>query len=117
MIAEVDGGGVRRLVPDPAHPVSRGFSCVKGPAMVDVHRDPARLDHPERRIGDRWARASWRDAMGDIGERIKRIRDEHGPDAVGVYIGNPTAFNVGLSIYAAGFLAALGTRNFFNAAS
>ena len=117
MVAEVDGGEVRRLVPDPAHPVSRGFSCVKGPAMVDVHRDSARLDHPERRVGNRWTRASWREAMSDIGARIKAIRDEHGPDAVGVYIGNPTAFNVGLSIYAAGFLAALGTRNFFNAAS
>ena len=46
-----------------------------------------------------------------------RIRDAYGPDAVAVYIGNPTAFNVGLSIYAAGFLAALGTRNFFNASS
>jgi formate dehydrogenase len=117
MIAEVDGGEVQRLVPDAAHPVSRGFACIKGPAMLEVHRDPSRLDHPERRDGSRWTRASWRDATADIGARIARIRAEHGPDAVGVYIGNPTAFNVGLSIYAAGFLAALGTRNFFNAAS
>ena len=117
MVAEVDGGDVRRLVPDAAHPVSRGFACIKGPAMLEVHRDPARLGSPERRDGSRWTRASWRDATRDIGARIARIRAEHGPDAVGVYIGNPTAFNVGLSIYAAGFLAALGTRNFFNAAS
>jgi len=117
MVAELDGGEVRRLVPDAAHPVSRGFACVKGPAMLDVHRDPARLDHPERRIGSGWQRAGWRDALDDIGARLRRIRDRHGPDAVGVYIGNPTAFNAGLSVYAAGFLAALGTRNFFNAGS
>ncbi|HEX6836181.1 MAG TPA: molybdopterin-dependent oxidoreductase, partial [Polyangia bacterium] len=117
MVAEVDGGDVRRLVPDAAHPVSRGFACVKGPAMLDVHRDPARLDHPERRVGDSWQRASWKQAIDDIGARLRRIRNSHGPDAVAVYIGNPTAFNVGLSIYAAGFLAALGTRNFFNAGS
>ena len=117
MVAEVDGGDVRRLVPDGAHPVSRGFACVKGPAMLEVHRDPARLDHPERRAGDVWQRATWKQAIGDIGARLRRIRDQHGPDAIGVYIGNPTAFNVGLSIYSAGFLAALGTRNFFNAAS
>jgi len=119
-VAEVEDGDVRRLVPDAEHPVSRGFGCVKGPAMIEVHRDPARLDHPERRRpndGGRWERASWREAIADIGVRLKKLRDEHGPDAVGVYIGNPTAFNVGLSIYAAGFLAALGTRNFFNAAS
>ncbi|HEX8951899.1 MAG TPA: molybdopterin-dependent oxidoreductase, partial [Polyangia bacterium] len=117
MVAEVDGGDVRRLYPDAAHPVSRGFGCVKGPAMLEVHRDPARLDHPERRAGDAWTRASWKQAIADIGARLRRIRDAHGPDAIGVYIGNPTAFNVGLSVYAAGFLAALGTRNFFNAAS
>ena len=120
MVAERDGGQVRRLVPDAEHPVSRGFACVKGPAMLEVHRDPARLDHPERRDPERsdaWTRVSWHAALGDIGARIKKIRDEHGPDAIGVYIGNPTAFNVGLSVYAAGFLAALGTRNFFNAAS
>jgi anaerobic selenocysteine-containing dehydrogenase len=117
MIAEVDGDEVRRLVPDAAHPVSRGYACIKGPAMLEVHRDRMRLDHPERRDGGGWSRASWPTALDDIAARIKRIRDAHGPDAVAVYIGNPTAFNVGLSIYAAGFLAALGTRNFFNAAS
>ena len=117
IIAECDGGEVRRLVPDAAHPVSRGFACVKGPAMLEVHRDPARLDYPERRDGAAWSRVSWDAAIGDIGRRLGRIRDEHGPDAIGVYIGNPTAFNAGLSIAAAGFLAAAGTRNFFNAAS
>ncbi len=117
MVAEVDAGEVRRLLPDPAHPVSRGYACIKGPAMLEVHRDPARLDHPERRVGARWQRATWDDAIADVAARIARIRREHGPDAVAVYIGNPTAFNVGLSVYAAGFLAALGTRNFFNAAS
>jgi len=81
MVAELDGGEVRRLVPDAAHPVSRGFACVKGPAMLDVHRDPARLDHPERRIGSGWQRAGWRDALDDIGARLRRIRDRHGPDA------------------------------------
>ncbi|MDB4967051.1 MAG: Formate dehydrogenase-O, major subunit protein [Myxococcales bacterium] len=117
LVAEVQGGQVHRLLPDTEHPVSRGFVCTKGPAMLDVHRDPARLDHPEYRTGDTWKRASWADATGAIGARLAAIRARHGADAIAVYIGNPTAFNVGLSIYAAGFLAALGTRNFFNAAS
>lgn len=117
MVADVEHGDVVRLRPDAAHPVTRGYACVKGPAMVDVHRDPNRLDFPERRDGDSWTRASWDDALADIGSRIARIRREHGADAVAVYIGNPTAFNVGLSLYATGFLAALGTRNFYNAAS
>ena len=105
MVAEIDGDEVRRLSPDAAHPVSRGFACVKGPAMLEVHRDPERLDHPERRDAGAqggFRRASWPEALDDIAARLGRIRDAHGPDAVGVYIGNPTAFNVGLSIYAVG---------------
>src|SRR4029077_21127103 len=99
MVADVDDRAVTRLYPDAAHPVTRGYACVKGPAMLDVHRDPARLDFPERRDGNRWTRASWDDAFADIGTRLAAIRRAHGPDSIGVYIGNPTAFNVGPSIY------------------
>lgn len=117
LVAELEDGEVARLAPDAAHPVTRGFCCVKGPAMLEVHRDPDRLDVPERRDGDVWRPAAWDEALDDIGRRLAAIRRAHGPDAVGVYVGNPVAFNVGLGVYLTGFLAALGTRNFFNAAS
>jgi len=118
MVAELEGGEVRRLTPDPEHPVSRGYACIKGPAMLDVHRDPDRLSHPERRRADgRFERVPWRDAISGIGARLRELRDRHGPDAVAVYIGNPTAFSWALSVYGTGFLAALGTRNFFNAST
>jgi formate dehydrogenase len=109
---------VVRLRPDAAHPVTRGYACVKGTAMLDVHRDPDRLARPERRRPDgSWEAMSWERAIADIGGELARIRRAHGPDAIGVYIGNPTAFNWALSVYSTGFLAALGTRNFFNASS
>lgn len=116
-----DGGGRRevvRLRPDAEHPVTRGYACVKGPAMVDVHRDPDRLSRPERRRPDgSWEATSWERAINEIGRELARLRKAHGPDAIGVYIGNPTAFNWALSVYSTGFLAGLGTRNFYNASS
>jgi formate dehydrogenase len=117
LIADVDAGEVVRLAPDAAHPVTRGYACVKGPAMLDVHRDPDRLMTPERRRGDAWERISWATAYREIGERIRRLRREHGPDSIAVYIGNPTAFSWALSMYSTGFLAGLGSRNFFNAST
>jgi formate dehydrogenase len=122
MVADVrEEGGRRevvRLRPDPEHPVTRGYACVKGPAMLDVHRDPDRLARPERRRADgRWEATSWDVANAEIGAALRRIRRAHGPDAIGVYIGNPTAFNWALGVYSTGFLAGLGTRNFYNAGS
>jgi formate dehydrogenase len=117
LVAEIEGGEPVRLVPDREHPITRGYACIKGPAMLDVHRDPDRLARPERRDGDRWETLDWDRANREIGARLRDIRARHGNHAVAVYIGNPTAFSWGMSVYGTGFLGALGTRNFFNAAS
>jgi formate dehydrogenase len=118
LVAEVDGGELKRLLPDADHPITRGYACVKGTAMVELHRDPDRLARPERRRADgTWEGLSWGDANREIGGKLKRIRDQHGPHSIAVYIGNPTAFSWALSVYGTGFLAALGTRNFYNASS
>jgi anaerobic selenocysteine-containing dehydrogenase len=117
LVAEVEGGEVRRLAPDPNHPVSRGYACIKGPAMLEVHRDPDRLNRPERRGAQGWHPVAWDAATRDIGARLRAIIDRHGRDAVAVYVGNPVAFSWALGLFATGFLAALQTRNFFNAST
>ena len=62
-------GRRRRLVklrPDRDHPVTKGFSCHKGLAAVDVHHDPDRLDRPMLRAADgSWSEASWDEAMAE----------------------------------------------------
>jgi formate dehydrogenase len=94
LTAHVENGEVRELLPDPDHPVSRGYACVKGPAMLDVHRDPDRLARPERRgPGGRFEPVSWKEALADIGKRLRTIRARHGNDSVAVYLGNPVAFS------------------------
>lgn len=118
LTAELKDGELQRLVPDQGHPITKGYACIKGAAMVELHRDPDRLARPERRRPDgSWEALGWDHANQEIGKKLKRLRDEHGPHSVAVYIGNPTAFSWALSVYGTGFLAALGTRNFFNASS
>ena len=113
----VEGGRVREIVPDPHHPVSRGYVCVKGIRYADLHESPDRLKHPMKRDGSRWERVSWERALAEIGERLARIRRAHGPHAIGMYIGNPTAFSMTHPIFAHGFARAIGTRNVYSAGS
>ncbi|NNL66542.1 MAG: molybdopterin-dependent oxidoreductase, partial [Myxococcales bacterium] len=49
---------------------------------------PDRILHPLRRKGARgsgeWERVGWDDAMAEIAERLRRVVDEHGPEALAV---------------------------------
>jgi anaerobic selenocysteine-containing dehydrogenase len=50
-----------------------------------------------------------------VASRLGRILDEHGPEAVAVYLGNPSAFNALGSMATGMFAASLGVPHVFNA--
>ncbi|MEX1363729.1 MAG: molybdopterin-dependent oxidoreductase [Nannocystaceae bacterium] len=110
LTVELDEHGQPRVLrPDRANPVSRGYACAKGTRFLEVARHPDRVLHPRldgRTVG-------WDVAIEQLAARLRRIIDQHGPHAVGVYFGNPMAFNaLGLAA-TVGFARALGTRNVF----
>lgn len=113
----VQDGHVREILPDPEHPVSRGYACIRGTRYADLHESPDRLRHPMKRTGERWTRISWSQALSEIGSKVRRLRRAHGDHALGMYIGNPVAFSTTHPIFAHGFARALGTRNVFGAGS
>ena len=43
LVAHVRDGEITKLTPDREHPVTKGFACHKGIAVLDIHRDPDRL--------------------------------------------------------------------------
>jgi anaerobic selenocysteine-containing dehydrogenase len=114
--ATVDGEGrLSELRPDNDHPVSAGFACHKGLLAKEVHHDPDRLNFPQRRSEQGFERAEWETVLPEIGARLKRVIEEHGPDSVAVYMGNPSAFNALGSMSAGMFAASLGLSRLFNA--
>lgn len=116
--ADVENGEVQELRPDPDHPVSRGFACVKGMRFLEVHRDPDRLRHPMRKNAEgAFERIGWERAIAEIGDKLGRIRREHGPDSVAIYFGNPAAFSYQQPIAVQALQHGLGTRNVFSAGS
>ncbi len=101
------------LRPDREHPTSRGYACAKGTRFLEVARHPSRLRHP---VLD-GEQVSWDYATAVSAQRLRAVLDDHGPHAVGVYFGNPLAFNA-LGVTAMlGLVKALGTRNVFYAGS
>jgi len=117
MIAEIDGDRVVRLRPDPKHVVSRGYVCLKGLQFANVHHSPDRVTHPLKRVGGRFEPISWKQVFDEIGGKLRSLLDRHGPQAFGVYAGNPVMFNFPHALFVSGLCRAIGTRNLFTAGS
>ncbi|HEX4492722.1 MAG TPA: molybdopterin-dependent oxidoreductase [Acidimicrobiia bacterium] len=96
---------------------SHGYLCPKGTALRALERDPDRLRRPQIRTGSEWREASWDAAFELIDENLTRIVAEHGPDALAVYLGNPTAHNLSGLLYNRPLLQAARTRNVYSAST
>jgi len=117
IVVEEERGKVLSVRGDPDDPMSRGYVCPKVVGMQGLHDDPDRLRTPLIRRGDKHVAASWDEALGVAADGLRRVRDEHGKDAVAVYQGNPTAHNLGLMTFGQAVLRTLGTKNLFSASS
>ena len=128
--AEVsDEGEVVKLMPNPDHPAG-GIACHKGLSWLSVHNDPDRLNYPLKRMNPRteakgvFERISWDQALSEIGQRLRDIREKNGKDSVTVWHGNPISFasTAGTSIMPMADLLETstrfspGTQDFFNRA-
>lgn len=99
---------------DRDNPRSKGYLCRKG-ANIAFHQHHAdRISSPLKRVGDRFERISWDQAIGEIAERLKAIVETHGPRSL-AYMGGggqgchfEAAFGVRL-------MRALGSRYHYNA--
>lgn len=104
-------GRFERIVPDRENPFTWRDFCIKGATANQAREHPNRLLTPMRRVGERYVPATYEEAVEDISARVAGIIDQHGPDAVGGYFGNPICFSSANLAFAEEFLKRLGTRN------
>ena len=104
---------VLRVAPDKENPYSWQDFCANARTAPELVAHPRRITAPMKRVGDRYVAATYEEALSDIAARLRAIIDRHGPDAVGSYHGNPSAFSWGNSVVFAGLLDAIGTKNRF----
>jgi anaerobic selenocysteine-containing dehydrogenase len=79
---------------------SQGHICPKGTALGQLHDDPDRLRAPLVRTPDgSFREVSWAEAYAEVERVLRPVLDEHGAQALTVYVGNPVAHNLGLATY------------------
>lgn len=86
-----DDSGRRRVVKaagDKQHPANRGRLCTKGATTAEMLAGPGRLETAMVRQdrGEQAAPADVDDAIDLVARRLRAIIDEHGPDAVALYV-------------------------------
>ncbi len=113
----VDDGRITKIRPDDDHVATGGFACVKGIKQHQLYSSPDRLLSPERRVGDRWERASWGEAQGEIGAKVRQLIDRHGPDSIAMYVGTAAGFSVLHPVFAQGFMDGLGSTSMYASAT
>ena len=117
LVITTDGDRVTEIRGDAADPLSKGHICPKAVALQDVHADPDRIRHPMKRVGEKWERVSWDEALRLAVDGIKSVQQKHGHDAVAAYVGNPTVHSLGAMLFVPDLLRALKTKNRYSATS
>jgi formate dehydrogenase len=114
---QVEGGRVQQIRPDPQHVATQGFACVKGLKQHELFASPDRLQHPLKRVGETFHRISWEQALGEIGQKVKSLRGESGPDSIAMYVGTAAGFSLLHPIFAQGFMTGLGSKSMYASAT
>ena len=114
---ETDNGHIKSIRGDSDDVFSRGFICPKAHGLKALHEDPDRLRRPLVRRDGELREASWAEAWRAVEEGLAPVLEQHGRNAVAVYLGNPSAHNLAANVYAPVFLKALGSQNFYSAST
>jgi predicted molibdopterin-dependent oxidoreductase YjgC len=65
-------------------PPNHGSLCVKGRFGFNFINSEERLTSPLIKENGEFRKASWEEALGKVAENLGRIKNDHGPDSIGV---------------------------------
>ena len=112
ILVRVRDGKVVRIEGNPKEKSTKGAICARGNAGISLLEDPDRVRTPLIRVGERgegkFRKASWEEAYRYVGDRLRAIRAQYGPEALGV-ARRPSAGDTFLLPFAKAF----GTPNIF----
>jgi anaerobic selenocysteine-containing dehydrogenase len=84
--ALVEDNRMVRVRPDKDNPRSKGYICRKGLNVFHHQHHKQRLTHPLKRVGNRFEKISWDQAIDEIAEKLRTIVDRYGPKSL-AYMG------------------------------
>lgn len=84
IVGIVKDGRLIKVEGNPNDPNSRGHLCARGQAALNHQYHPERLLYPLKRVGERgegkWKRITWDEALDEIAEKLKAVRDSGKPE-------------------------------------
>lgn len=114
LIVEVEDGRILSVRPDPENVMGRHGACPICLGSAGAATDPRRLLRPRKRTGTAWEDISWDQALDEIGARLKEIRKQSGPAAIGLYAGAPVGTHSRGVARTLATALALGTPNLYS---
>ncbi len=69
-----------------SHPVNHGKLCIKGWNLHEYINSYMRLKTPLIKEDGRFQKATWDEAIGHAAVKFNQIKDQFGPDAIGVLV-------------------------------
>ncbi|HEC11588.1 MAG TPA: molybdopterin oxidoreductase family protein [Acidimicrobiales bacterium] len=109
----VEDGRILSLRGASDHPTTAGELCPKVNRLVDRVYDPARLLRPLRRVGPKgsadFVPISWEEAIAETSQRLTRIIEGPGPEAILPYSFAGTQGAIQMGVMASRFFATVGS--------
>ncbi len=113
---KVEDNRIIKVRPDKESPVSEGYVCRKGLNIAYHEHNADRLLYPMKKVGGKFERISWDQAIAEIAEKLKKILQEHGPRSL-ASVGGGGEFNFYPIRFLVGFVQALGSRYQYSSAN
>ena len=116
VLATVTDGRLTKVTGDPDNPMFLGYTCAKGRALPEIHNNPARLLHSQKRQPDgTYAPVESERAMDEIADRLRDLIEQHGPRSVAMYLGTNGLPYPASPLMANAFLRGIESPMFFTA--
>ncbi|WP_459947504.1 molybdopterin-containing oxidoreductase family protein [Desulfocastanea catecholica] len=100
-----------------SHPLNKGQLCPKGENALASIYSPERLKYPMKRVNGGFERISWDQALDEIALKLNALKQEFGPEVLGVFSGSIGVENLEMAGLTQRFKAAFGSPNFFSVES
>jgi anaerobic selenocysteine-containing dehydrogenase len=110
----VEDGRITRVEGLKDHPLNKGRLCPKGERAIEIVYHPDRLKYPLKKVGGQWNRIGWDDALGEIADKLQRLKKEFGPEALSIFSGSIGVENLEMMEMAQRFKGAFGSPNFIS---
>lgn len=109
-----EGSKIIKVRADRENPRSQGYLCRKGANIVYFQNNPERVKFPLKRVGSRFERVSWDQALDEIAAKLREIVQTHGPRSI-AYMGGGGQGCHFEAAFGVRFLHGLGSKNHYSA--